>query len=257
MAKNKTVLITGASGGLGYEFARLFAKDSYNLVLIARQRDKLTLVAQELRKQFGVSVYVIDKNLCKINATRQICDTLIRDAIQVDVLVNNAGFANWGRFETIKPDKTEDEITVNITALTTLTKLLLPQIKQRKGKILNIASMAAFLPGPLMAIYYATKAFVFSFSHALRNELKDSGVTVTVLCPGPTQTGFEKAAGMERSKLFKLFPMSAERVAKIGYAGLQKGEGTVIPGVVNKISFFLLHFAPTKIMTSIARIVNS
>lgn len=256
MGKGKTVLITGASSGIGVEFARLFAKDSFNLILVARSEERLKAIGEELSKEFKVSVKVIPQDLAKKDAAQQIFNSLARDKIQIDILVNNAGFANWGSFENIKPEKTADEIAVNISSLTILTRLLLPQIKERQGKILNVASMAAFLPGPFMAVYYASKAYVFSFSQALRNELKDSKVTVTVLCPGPTKTGFEINAHMEKSKLFKIFPMSAEEVAGEGYKGLLEGKPTVIPGFWNKISYFLVRFVPIGLLATITRFVN-
>src|SRR6202522_4223637 len=209
-AMNQTALITGASGGIGYELAKLFAKDHYNLVLVARSAPKLTQFVDELRRQFGVSAKAIPLDLTAASAPQFLFDQLQREGVAVDILVNNAGYGVLGEFAKIPLEDSLGQIQLNITALTHLTKLFLgSMIERRSGKIMNVASVAAFQPGPLMAVYYATKAYVILFSEALANELSSSGVTVTCLCPGATDTGFQGRAGVADSKLFKaLRPMN-------------------------------------------------
>lgn len=253
--RKKTALITGASGGIGYEFAKLFAREGYNLVLVARSRDKLTQIADELKSKFGISVKVIAKDLSIASAPEDIFNELQQDLIKIDVLVNNAGFAAYGEFAKTDLNAELQMMQVNMVCLTHLTKLFIPgMLKQGDGKILNIASTAAFQPGPLMAVYYATKAYVLSFSEAIANELQDTGVTVTVLCPGPTESGFQQRANMEESKLVsgqKI--MDAETVAQIGYRGLMDNQTVVIPGLKNQLLTQSVRFMPRKMVTKIVR----
>ena len=196
MSDGKTALITSASGGIGYELAKLFANDHYNLVLVARNASKLAQVADELQRQFGISAKSIPLDLTAPTAPQFLFDQLQREDIAVDILVNNAGYGVFGEFAKIPLEDTLGQIQLNVTALTHLTKLFLgSMIERRSGKIMNVASVAGFQPGPLMAVYYATKAYVISFSEALANELADKGVTVTCLCPGATETAFAGRAG--------------------------------------------------------------
>jgi len=256
MASNtQTALITGASGGIGYELARLFARDHYNLVLIARSAGTLKQVAGELEGQFGVTVKTFTLDLAATSAPMFLFDQLQREEIAVDVLVNNAGFGAFGEFASMTEEEILGQIQLNITALTHLTRLFLPpMLVRRSGRIMNVASTAAFQPGPLMAVYYATKAYVLSFSEALANELARSGVSVTCLCPGPTKTNFAKRAGTERSRLFrKLRPMTAETVARDGYRGLMAGRTVVISGAQNWLVAESVRFAPRKMVTAISR----
>ena len=190
--KAKTVLITGASSGIGYELTKLFARDRYNLVLVARSESKLQQIASELTQQFGVTVKFITKDLALSTSPIEIWQELQTEGIAIDILVNNAGFATYGLFTETELQAELNMMQLNMATLTHLTKLFLQEMFPRKtGKILNIASTAAFQPGPLMAVYYATKAYVLSFSEALANELQGTGITVTVLCPGPTASGFQ------------------------------------------------------------------
>ena len=206
MEKN-FALVTGASGGMGLEFARLLAKDNYNLLLIARSENKLKSIASELEIQYAIKVLIQAKDLSHPSAADEIFEFTRQNNLIVDVLINNAGFGNFGFFTETAIQKEIEMIDLNIKALTMMTKLFVKEMVARgKGKILNIASTAAFQPGPLMAVYYASKAYVLSFSEALSNELQGTGVTVTTLCPGPTQTGFEKAASLQESGLFKTMP---------------------------------------------------
>lgn len=253
--RTQSALITGASGGIGYELAKLFANDHYNLVLIARSAAKLTQFAEELQSQFGVSVKSIPLDLSAAPAPQFLFDQLLREGIAVDILVNNAAYGKFGEFASIPLEETLGQIQLNITALTCLTKLFLaPMLERRAGKIMNVASTAGFQPGPMMAVYYATKAYVISFSEALANELKDKGVTVTCLCPGATDTGFQGRAGTENTVLFKTMrPMDAKTVARDGYQGLMAGKTLVISGFRNWLLAESVRFSPRKLVTAISR----
>ncbi|WP_018131018.1 SDR family NAD(P)-dependent oxidoreductase [Effusibacillus pohliae] len=253
----KTALITGASSGIGRDLTKLFARDGYDLVLVARSESVLSRLTKELQEQFGISVKVIVKDLALPASPVEIYEELQKESIRVNVLVNNAGFGLYGFFSETDGQAEWEMIQLNIAALTQLTKLFLPAMMERgEGKILNVASMAAFQPGPLMAVYYATKAYVLSFSEALANELQGTGVSVTALCPGPTSTGFEKRAGLEQSKLFKSGTMDSETVANIGYVGLMQNKTVVIPGLKNKLMAFSVRFLPRNTVTRIVRMVQ-
>ena len=250
----RTALITGASSGIGLDLASLFAADHWNVVLVARSEAKLREIAAGLARQNGIEARALCADLSDPGAPQSITDRLSEHGVRVDALVNNAGFGLSGPFVATDLDKELEMIQVNVVALTELTKLLLPgMVARRSGRILNLASTAAFQPGPLMAVYYATKAYVLSFSEAIADELRDSGVTVTALCPGPTETGFSSRAGSEQSRLFKGPTMDARRVAEIGYAALMAGKPVVIPGLRNRILAFSVRLAPRRVVTQIAR----
>ncbi len=253
--QSPTALITGASSGIGYELTKLFARDHYNLVLVARNESKLQQIASELTEKFGIVVKVIAKDLSLFTSPEEIWQELQTEGITTDVLVNNAGFATYGLFAETELQAELNMMQVNMVALTQLTKLFLPGMVARKnGKILNIASTAAFQPGPLMAVYYATKAYVLSFSEALANELQGTGVTVSVLCPGATESGFQARASMENSKLFEGRQiMDANKVASIGYGGLINNQTVVVPGWRNKFLAFIVRFTPRGLVTKIVR----
>jgi short-subunit dehydrogenase len=255
MGMNKTALITGASGGIGYELAKLFARDHHNLVLVARSAGKLTQVADELQREFGISAKAFPLDLTVASAPQSLFDQLQREGVAVDILVNNAGYGVLGQFAQVSLEDNLGQIQLNITALTHLTKLFVgPMIERRSGKILNVASTAGFQPGPLMSVYYATKAYVISFSEALANELHGTGVTVTCLCPGATETGFQGRAGLENTLLFKkLRPMDAMTVARDGYRGLMAGKPIVISGFRNWLLAESLRFSPRRLVTAISR----
>ena len=248
------VLITGASGGIGYELAKLLARDHYNLVLVARSADKLAQVASELQPH-GVTVKTIALDLAQIPAPKFLFDRLHSEGVAVDILINNAGFGAFGEFAKMREEEILGQIQLNVTALTELTRLFLPPMfERRSGRIMNIASTAAFQPGPLMAVYYATKAYVLSFSEAVANELRGSGVTVTCFCPGATHTGFAKRAGSENSRLFKqVGAMSAEKVARDGYRALLSGRTVAISGAHNWLVAQSVRFAPRKLVTAVSR----
>lgn len=251
----KTALITGASSGIGCELAQIFAAHNYNLVLVARSEQKLQEIAAELKQKFHISAKVISQDLSLPGVPAAIFEELQAAEIKIDVLVNNAGFATYGLFVETNLNVELQMMQVNMVALTYLTKLFLPaMIARKEGKILNIASTAAFQPGPLMAVYYATKAYVLSFSEAIANESQGTGVTVTVLCPGPTASGFQSKAQMEESKLLKISQiMEAKTVAEIGYRGLMDKKTVVIPGLINKILALTVRFTPRNLATKIVR----
>jgi uncharacterized protein len=245
------VLITGASGGIGYELAKLFARDHHNLVLVARSADKLAQVAAELQPT-GVSVKTIALDLGQPLAPKFLFDQL--QGVAVDILINNAGFGCYGDFAEMPEEEIIGQINLNVTALTELTRLFMPaMIARRSGRVMNVASTAGFQPGPLMAVYYATKAYVISFSEAIANELERSGVTVTCFCPGATHTGFAKRAGTEKSRLFQQFAMSAEKVAQEGYRAVMEGRALAISGVHNWLVAQSTRLAPRKMVTAVSR----
>ncbi|MBZ5593404.1 MAG: SDR family oxidoreductase [Acidobacteriia bacterium] len=252
---SKTALITGASSGIGYELAKCFARDGTNLVLVARDEAKLGQIASELRSP-GLSVKVIVADLARPVAPSEILDATRAANLDVDYLVNNAGFGLGGSF--VESDlRTElDMMQVNMVALVHLTRLYLPGMRQRRlGGVLNVASTAAFQPGPLMAIYYATKAFVLSFTEAIAEELRDTGVTATALCPGPTATDFQRRAQIEGSRLVraKFAVMTAKEVAEIGYRAFLEGKVVVIPGLLNKIGAQSVRISPRALVRRVTR----
>ncbi|MBI3316465.1 MAG: SDR family oxidoreductase [Candidatus Omnitrophica bacterium] len=258
--ERKSVLITGASAGIGLEFARLFARKGYDLILISRNKARLEAVAQEIKSQHAlhpIKIYVLAKDLSKPLAPGEIFIELTREQWEPDVLINNAGFGLHGTFLETDLDEELEMMELNMGALVHLTKLFLPRMAQRGwGKIMNVASTAAFQAGPMMAIYYATKAFVLSFSEALHNELNSKGVSVTCLCPGPTESEFRERAGMKDSKLFKLGMMSASKVAEIGYEGMMKGKSLVIPGFKNKLLAFGNRFVSRSFSVRLVRLLQ-
>ncbi len=252
--KSQTALITGASAGIGRELAKLFAKGGYSVVLAARNGARLDQFADELQRQFTISVKAFALDLGSASAPQFLFDQVERENIDIDVLVNNAGYGKLGAFADVPLEESLGQIELNITALTHLTKLFLgPMLERKSGKILNVASTAGFQPGPLMAVYYATKAYVISFSEALANELRGSGVTVTCLCPGATDTEFQKRAGTEETLLFKLRPMTAKAVAQDGYRALMKGKPLVISGLKNWLLAESLRISPRRVVTAVSR----
>jgi len=254
----KTALITGASSGIGLEFAHTFAANNNHLILVARSKDKLQELANELKRKHNVEVKVIVADLSEMSEVQKVYDTCEKEGIIIDYLVNNAGFGTFSPFAETSWDLTGKMIDLNVKALTKLCNLFIPGMVARKsGKILNVASTAAFQPGPNMAVYFATKSFVLFLSEALYSELKGTGVSITCLCPGPTESGFITAAAMEKSNLFnnKKIPTSAE-VAEFGYKAMMDNEMTVIHGLLNKITAAAIRFAPRKLVLEIARKVT-
>jgi short-subunit dehydrogenase len=258
---NKTALITGGSKGLGFELASQFAQDGYDLVLVARNEDELALKAKILTDRYSIHTEIIQADLSEISSIEFISETLKTRNIFPDVLVNNAGFGLHGFFPSLDLKKQIDMINVNISAIVGLTRILLPgMIKRKSGGILNIASTAAFYPGPMMSVYYASKTFVLYFSEALREEVHACGISVSTLCPGPTETNFEKRSGMGNTLLVKrkfISMMSAQKVASIGFKGFKAKIRVIIPGVRNKIGTILARFIPRSITSKIIRLLNT
>jgi short-subunit dehydrogenase len=253
-----TVIITGASGGIGYELARCFARERWPLLLTARSDERLKTVAAELTTARQVPVATCPLDLAVPGAARQLVQAAGRLERPVEILVNNAGFGTYGPFAETDVTSLVELLQLNVVALTELTRLVVPDlVARRRGRIMNVASTAAFQPGPLMAVYYASKAYVLHFSEALADELRHSGVSVTAFCPGPTATGFERRANLEVSKLFHgRTLMAADLVAEVGYQGLMRGRRIVVPGLWNKLMIQGHRFLPRRWMTSIVRNVQ-
>jgi len=229
-------LITGASTGIGAALADVCAEHGHDLILVARRRDKLEAKAAEIERKFGVKVTCVPEDLADPDGAGRIVDTVAAQGLEVEHLINNAGVGLYGKFASTDLDAELKMIQLNVTSVVALTKRVLPSMIQRgRGRILNVASTAAFVPGPWMSIYYATKAFVLSFSEAIDYELKPSGITVTTLCPGPTESEFKVRAGSQRSRLFEAFVMDAPTVARAGYDGMMNGKAVVVPGLRNKL----------------------
>jgi uncharacterized protein len=252
-----TALITGASVGIGRELARVFAGHGHDLVLVARDGARLEKVAAECRSVGGVKARVLVQDLSSPGASAEVFDELERGGIAVDILVNNAGFGTHGKFAAIDLDSDVRLLQVNIVSLTSLTKLLIAaMIARGTGKVLNVASTAAFLPGPWMATYYASKAYVLSFSEAIASELAAHNITVTTLCPGPVNTEFQKRAGIEGSRLFRGGAMDAKTVALAGYHGMMRGRRIVIPGASNRLAAGATRLVPRRLLAWIAGKLN-
>ena len=250
----KTALITGASSGIGLELAHLFARDGYRLVLLARNRNTLRQIGDDLQTRYSTTVRIAPKDLAHPATPAELYQELQEAGVLVDVLVNNAGFGLTGEFTSTDWTQEAEMLQVNMVAATHLTKLFLPQIRARQGKILNVASTAAFQPGPFMAIYYATKAYLLSFSEALAEELEGTGVTVTCLCPGPVKTNFQRRAYLEGTRMVTSpLLVDVRDVARIGYEGMERGKRIVIPGWKNFVGVQMLRVSPRSMVTKIVR----
>lgn len=246
----KLALVTGASGGLGAEFAKLLAADGYDLALVARSEAKLAALAEALHREHGVAVEPIALDLAVPDAAA----SLFARVPRCDVLVNNAAFASNGRFDGIAQERVREEIVLDVLTLAQLTRAYLPgMIERRDGRILNVASTAGFLAGPFMAVYYASKAFVISFSEALFEELRGTGVNVTCFCPGATATGFAARADMSDTLLFKMRVAQAAPVARAGYRAMLRGQRLAIPGMMNVLLALAPRFAPRSLLLRVSR----
>ncbi len=250
---NKTALITGASSGIGKELAREFAQNKHHLVLVARNIDRLNQLKGQLETTFNANVQVISKDLAELNAPLEIFNQLKREGIKIDFLVNNAGFGTHGKFGEISWEREQEMIHVNIRAVTHFCKLFIPEMVQNGGgKIMNVASTAAFQPLPYMSVYGATKAYVLSLSEGLANEYKADNITVTALCPGATTTSFKENAKMGENLLFKGIVSTAASVAKYGYKAMMNGKAVAIPGMMNKIMAGSIRFTPRSVARGLA-----
>jgi uncharacterized protein len=255
MKERIAALITGASSGIGLDLARLFARDRHDVILVARSEGKLHEVAAGLQREHGINADVVVADLAEPGAPREIVSTVVEKGIAIGALVNNAGYGLTGPFAENDLETELHMIQVNVVALTHLTKLVLPSmIARRSGRIMNLSSTAGFQAGPLMAVYYATKAYVLSFSEAIADELRNTGVTVTTLCPGPTETGFANVSKMTHTRLFTMSkPMRSVEVARIGYEAMKKGKGLVITGVRNKLLVQSTRISPRRVVTAVVR----
>lgn len=250
----KTALITGASSGIGLELAHLFAADGHRLVLLARNRNILRQIADDLQSRYSVEVRIAPKDLSHPAAPAELYQELQEAGLVLDVLVNNAGFGVAGAFQTTDWNTEAEIMQVNMVAATHLTKLFVSQIRARGGKILNVASTAAFQPGPFMSVYYASKAYLLSFSEALAEELDGSGVTVTCLCPGPVKTNFQRRAYLEGTAMGNSpLTVDVRVVARLGYEGMRQGKRIVIPGWKNRVGVEMLRISPRAMVTKVVR----
>jgi uncharacterized protein len=249
-------LVTGASSGIGLELARVLAREGHDLVLVARREPQLNALADELKTRYGAASTVVPADLALANGPQRVYDAVIGAGLEVDVLVNSAGLGGHGRFSDTDPERERHTLAVNVVALTSLTKLFLPAMAERgSGRVLNVASTAAFQPGPFMAVYYASKAYVLSFTEALAEELAGTGVTATALCPGVVPTGFQEAADMSGDLPLLKSPGSKppEFVAQAGYDGMMRGKRLIIPGVLNKVGVQSLRLSPRRVIVKLVR----
>jgi uncharacterized protein len=252
----QTALITGASSGIGMVLSRLFARDGYDLILVARSEDKLRSLASELNQAHAATVTVLPADLSRPDAALTLYRKMQELGLQVDILVNNAGYGILGNLAEAKLDDSLGMIELNLTCLTVLTQFCLPGMLQRHtGRIMNVGSTGSFSPVPSMAVYAATKAYVLSFSEALAEESRGSGVTVTALCPGVTFTGFQARSGTQEARMVRAGGMTAEQVARIGYAGLMRGKRVVIPGFMNQIMIGAIRILPRGLVTRASKLM--
>jgi short-subunit dehydrogenase len=247
---NKTALITGASSGIGKEFSKIHAEKGGDLIVIARSENKLNELKKELEENYKINVFVIPKDLTKPNAAKEIYEQIQTAGLKVDYLINNAGFGGQGKFHERELEQDLDMINLNISVLTALTHYFLQDfVKNNEGRILNVSSTASLMPGPLQAVYYATKAYVTFFSNAISEELYDTNITVTNLMPGATETQFGKVSGMDKTEMFKK-PVTARSVAEDGYNGMLNGKLDVISGLTfsQKLMTAMIPLTPKKMI---------
>lgn len=261
-SKDRYALVTGASGGMGYEYSKLFAKDGKNIVVVARSRDKLQDLKKEIESNYGTKVRVLPNDLSDPKAPEEIFSELEKEGINVDVLVNNAGFPVYGIFSETDWQQEAEMIQVNMTSLTQLTKLFLKKMLENKsGRIMNISSVLGFMPSSWLSVYAATKSYVLSFSEALANELKGTGVRVTCFCPPTTRTLFWKKANAEDNKanrsalLRRMTTMDAATAARIGYRALAKGKVTAVGGLLASLWVFFTRFIPRGLVCAVSKLM--
>jgi short-subunit dehydrogenase len=255
---SQTALITGASSGIGLELAKSFAQSGHNLILVARSESKLESLKQELVQKHSVHVETIITDLSEVDAASKLVEELNHRKLVVDILVNNAGFGELGRFDEISTQRQLNMMQLNVVTVVHLTRLLIPEMLKRKsGGILNVASTAAFQPGPNMAVYYATKAFVLSFSEAIHEELIDSGIKVACLAPGPTETGFGADSGMSKTKIFTSNTMDAAAVAKVAAEAYASNQAVIVPGWKNWFGTMLTRVVPRSMARKLVKKLQS
>jgi uncharacterized protein len=254
---SRRALITGSSGGIGYEFARIHAENGDNLILVARNKCRLDEIKESLEKEYGIAVYTIEKDLSETDAAREVFDETKEKGLTVDYLINNAGFGDIALFAESDWNKQERMINLNVKALSQLTWLYLPgMIGRGFGRILNMASTASFQPGPTMSVYFATKAFVLSFSEAVNEEVRKMGVSVTALCPGSTESGFHAAALGENRIVKERSLPSARRIAEFGHKAMMKRRAVAIPGFKNSFMAASVRFMPRSLVVKAARMIQ-
>jgi uncharacterized protein len=250
---NKTALITGSSSGIGYELAKIHAEKGDNLVLVARNKNKLDELKNELEGKYKINIYTIGKDLSVPGAAIEVYNAVKQNGILIDYLINNAGFGDIGLFENCDWNRQERMINLNVIALVHLIRLYLPDMINRgSGKILNVASTASFQPGPTMSVYFATKAFVLNFSEAVNEEVRNKGITITALCPGSTESGFHVAAMRNGKEIKERKLPSSRQVAEFGYNAMMKGKPVVIPGLKNSIMATAVRFIPRSLVVKVA-----
>jgi short-subunit dehydrogenase len=253
MGERQLALVTGASSGIGLELAKLLAADGHDLILVARRGDALETLAAEVRTVYGATVHVWPSDLAPAHAPQALQARAAAEGLNIDVLVNNAGFGALGAFADLPLDRQLGIVDVNVRALTELTHRFLPAMRKRgRGRIMIVASVAGLLPGPYMAVYYASKAYLESFSLALGRELAGSGITVTCLCPGYTATEFQAVSQMNHAeRMMRLRPMTAAAVARIGYLGLMAGRPLVVAGWKNRMAALLIRLMPRAVLSRV------
>jgi short-subunit dehydrogenase len=257
MTNRSAAVVTGASSGMGAEYAKLFARHGHALVLVARREDRLAALAAGLERDHGVRAHVVATDLATPSGVARVVDEVSRLGLEVEFLVNDAGFATSGPFAESDLEHLLDQVRVNVIALLALTRAFLPGMTARgSGRILNVGSTAGFVPGPFMAVYYASKAFVNSFTEALSVELRGTGVTVTASCPGATATEFASVAGSERSLLFRLGAADAAEVAREGFHAMMRGQPLVVHGLKNRLLVQSLRLSPRRAIRKIAAALN-
>lgn len=246
-------LITGASSGIGKELAKVFAQNNYDLVLVSQNQERLEAVANELRANYSIDIRIIAKNLVSYDSAKEIYEQVSSDGIEITALVNDAGMGIGGKFTDISLERQIDIVKLNIEALISLTHMFLqPMLKQNKGEILNVGSIAGFEPGPLLAVYHASKAFVISFSQSLAEELKDTDIQISCLCPGATDTNFFKRAGIENTKVLKSDKLADPAVvAQEGFNALMNGNTIFVHSAKNKTFTFLRRVTPFSLQTKL------
>lgn len=255
---HRTALVTGASGGIGHAIAECFARDGHDVIVSARGAEALAAIAADWENRYGVRVTAVAADLGQADGAQRLYDEVAASGIAVDFLVNNAGYGLFGEFKDLALEDELAMMTLNMTSLTVLTKRFLPQLLARRGRIMNLASTAAFQPGPYMAVYYATKAYVLSFSEAIASELAGTGVTVTAFCPGPTRSGFQDRASMHASGLVKGRRLpTAEHVGAQGYAAMIAGRRVFVPGLVNKALAASVRVSPRKAVTAVVKAMSA
>ncbi len=253
----KVALVTGASGGIGKAIAECFARDQVDLIISARNESALNQIAADWKVRYGINVTVITADLAKPDGADTLHRNVKQQGLSVDYLVNNAGYGSFGVFSDSSLETELGMMTTNMTALTVLSKRFLPDLIARRGRLMNVASTAAFQPGPYMAVYYATKAYVLSFTEAIAAELSGSGVSVTAFCPGPTRSGFQDNAEMNHSALVKDKNLpGAESVGALGYQAMMAGKRVYIPGLLNKIMAFSVRFTPRNVITAMVKLMS-